>query len=80
MMLLAVASVLSREPGRTRIGILQCAGLCGACMAAIFISQQVAGTPPAGSQWVDRWPAIMAWVPILIFGPMAVWLLDRVKT
>ncbi len=80
MMLLAVASVLSREPGRTRIGILQCAGLCGACMAAIFISQQVAGTPPAGSEWVDRWPAIMAWVPILIFGPMAVWLLDRVKT
>lgn len=80
MVLLAVGSVLSREPGRTRIGILQCAGLCGACMAAIFVSQQVAGTPPAGSQWADRWPAIMAWVPILIFGPVAVWLLDRVKT
>ncbi len=80
LLLLAVPSVLSREPGRVRFGIMQCAVLCGACMTAIFLSQQVAGTPPAGSEWMDRWPAIMAWVPILIFGPIAVWLLDRVKT
>jgi lipopolysaccharide export system permease protein len=80
LLLLAVPSVLSREPGRIRFGIMQCAVLCGACMTAIFLSQQVAGTPPAGSEWMDRWPAIMAWVPILIFGPIAVWLLDRVKT
>ncbi|HEX8523636.1 MAG TPA: LptF/LptG family permease [Tepidisphaeraceae bacterium] len=80
MLLLAVPSVLSRDPGRIRMGIMQCAVLCGACMTAIFISQQVAGTPPAGTQWMDRWPAIMAWIPILIFGPIAVWLLDRIKT
>jgi lipopolysaccharide export system permease protein len=80
LLLLAVPSVLSREPGRVRFGIMQCAVLCGACMTAIFLSQQVAGTPPAGTQWMDRWPAIMAWMPILIFGPIAVWLLDRVKT
>ena len=80
MLLLAVPSVLSREPGRIRFGIMQCAILCGGCMTAIFVSQQIAGTPPSGSEWMDRWPAMMAWVPILIFGPIAVWLLDRVKT
>ena len=80
LLLLAVPSVLSREPGKIRFGIMQCAVLCGACMAAIFLSQQLAGTPPAGGQWMDRWPAILAWMPIMIFGPIAAWLLDRVET
>ncbi len=80
LLLLAVPSVLSREPGRIRFGLMQCALLCGLCMASIFISQQLAGTPPGGSQWTDRWPALMAWMPLLLFGPVAVWLLDRVRT
>src|SRR6185437_12111380 len=80
LLLLAVPCVMSREPGRIKQGILLCAVLCGACMASIFLCYQLAGTPPAGPQWADRWPAIMAWVPILIFGPIAVFLLDRVKT
>ena len=80
LLLLAVPSVLSREPGRIRFGLMQCALLCGLCMTAIFLSQQLAGTPPAGGQWADRWPALMAWIPLLIFGPVAVWLLDRVRT
>jgi len=80
LLLLAVPSVLSREPGRLRFGLMQCAVLVGLCMASIFIAQQLAGTPPSGAQWADRWPALMAWVPVLIFGPIAVWLLDRVRT
>lgn len=54
--------------------------ITGACMATVFLCYQLAGTPPAGSDWADRWPAIMSWAPILIFGPVAVFLLDRVKT
>jgi lipopolysaccharide export system permease protein len=80
LLLIAVPSVLSREPGRVRFGLMQCALLCGLCMASIFISQQLAGTPPLGDGWTDRWPAMMAWMPVLLFGPIAVWLLDRVKT
>jgi len=80
LLLLAVPSVLSREPGRIRLGLMQCAVLCALCMASIFISQQLAGTPPVGSHWEDRWPAMMAWMPVLLFGPVAVWLLDRVRT
>jgi len=47
-------------------------------MGAIFVSQQLAGHPQGGPQWEDTWPAIMAWLPILLFLPVAVLLLDRV--
>ncbi len=80
ILLLAVPCVLSREPGRLKMGIMYCVMLSGGCMMTIFLAQQLAGTPPTGAQWADQWPAIMAWLPILIFGPVAVWLLDRVKT
>jgi len=80
LLLLAVPCLVSREPGRIKQGILYCVVLCGACLSAIFLSYQLAGTPPSGAEWADKWPAIMCWVPILIFGPVAVFLLDRVKT
>jgi lipopolysaccharide export system permease protein len=80
LLLLAIPCLLSREPGQIKTGIMYCVVLCGACLATIFLSYQLAGTPPGGAQWADRWPAIMAWAPILIFGPIAVFLLDRVKT
>ena len=80
LLLLAVPCVISREPARIKNGILLCAALCGACLSTVFLAHQLAGTPPTGSNWADLWPAIMAWMPILIFGPIAVWLLDRVRT
>ena len=81
LLLLAVPCVVSREPGKIKQGIFRCVALCGACLATIFLCYQLAGTPPtSGAKWVDTWPALMAWMPILIFGPVAVWLLDRVKT
>ena len=80
LLLLAIPCVVSREPGALKQGVMLCALLCGACLSAIFLCHQLAGTPPAGPEWEDRWPALMAWTPILIFGPLAVWLLDRVKS
>jgi lipopolysaccharide export LptBFGC system permease protein LptF len=78
LVLLAIPCVMSREPGKIKQGIAACVVLCGACLGTIFLSYQLAGTPPSGEQWADRWPAIMTWMPIFIFGPIAVWLLDRV--
>jgi lipopolysaccharide export system permease protein len=78
LVLLAIPCVMSREPGKIKQGIAACVALCGACLGTIFLSYQLAGTPPAGDQWADRWPALMTWMPIFIFGPVAVWLLDRV--
>ncbi len=78
LLLLAVPFLMAREPGKIKEGIFFCALVSGACLSCIFLSYQLAGTPPPGAEWADRWPAIMSWMPIFIFCPVAVWLLDRV--
>lgn len=80
LLLLALACLLTRDPSQLKSGIMRCAAVTGLCMGAIFLSQQLAGHPQGGPQWMNTWPAIMAWTPILIFGPAAVFLLDRVNT
>ena len=78
LVLLTIACVMTREPGRVKQGIAACVALCGACLGTIFLCYQLAGTPPAGDKWSDMWPAIMTWTPIFIFFPLAMFLLDRV--
>jgi lipopolysaccharide export system permease protein len=80
LLLLAIPFVLVRQPQELRNSILKCLVVVGVCMAGIFLAYQIAGRPPHGPQWVDRWPAIWAWVPILVFGPVALVLLDRLYT
>jgi hypothetical protein len=53
--------------------------LTGIGMGSIFIAQQLAANPPSAAM-AAQWPVMMAWVPIFVFGPLAVFLLDRVKT
>jgi lipopolysaccharide export LptBFGC system permease protein LptF len=79
LLLLAIPCVLTREPGQLRSAAMKCLILTGVCMAAIFVTSMLAGQPPK-AEWASTWPAVMAWVPIFIFGPISVWLLDRVKT
>jgi lipopolysaccharide export system permease protein len=78
LVLLTIACVMTREPGRIKQGIAACVVLCGACLGTIFLCYQLAGTPPAGEKWADMWPAIMTWMPIFLFFPLAMFLLDRV--
>jgi hypothetical protein len=47
-------------------------------MGTAFVAQQF--TPPADSAWALQWPAILAWLPVFMFGPLSIYLLDRVKT
>lgn len=79
LLLLAIPCVLTREPGKLKQGATMCLLLTGLAMGSIFLSQQLAGNPPK-PQLAPHWPAIMAWVPIFVFGPLSVYLLDRVKT
>jgi lipopolysaccharide export system permease protein len=79
VLLLAIPCVLTREPGRLKSAAMKTLILSGACLGAVFLSTMIAGQPPK-PQWAEQWPAIMAWVPIILFGPLAVWLLDRVET
>jgi lipopolysaccharide export system permease protein len=79
LLLLAIPCVLTREPGKLKSAAMKCLVLSGSAMGCIFLCAMIAGQPPK-PQWADQWPAVMAWIPILLFGPLAVWLLDRVET
>jgi lipopolysaccharide export LptBFGC system permease protein LptF len=80
LLLLAIPCVLTREPGTLKQAALKAGILSGLCMALAFIMRQVAGNPPAGEKWINLWPAMMAWVPIFLFLPIAMFLLDRLQT
>ncbi len=80
LLLLAIPCLLARQPGELKAAIFKCLLLVGVCMAGIFLAYQTAGRPPSEPEWVDRWPAIWAWAPILVFGPLAIFLLDRLHT
>lgn len=80
MLLLGIAGVLTRSPQELKAAATKCVLWCGACLALSFLAYNMAEHPPAGFPWMDTWPALMAWMPIFLFGPLAVWLLDRVKT
>jgi lipopolysaccharide export system permease protein len=79
LLLLAIPCVLSREPGKLKAAATKCLILTGLAMGSIFLAQQIAANPP-DLRMAAQWPALMAWVPIFIFAPLAVFLLDRVKT
>jgi lipopolysaccharide export LptBFGC system permease protein LptF len=77
LLLLAIPCVMTREPGTLKTDLIKCIFLCGVCMAGTFLAHQIAGNPPAGEQWRQQWPLIMAWIPIFIFLPLAIFLLDQ---
>jgi lipopolysaccharide export LptBFGC system permease protein LptF len=79
LLLLAIPTVLSREPTRLKAAATKCLALTGLCLITSFLGQQLAGQPPTPNL-TAQWPALMAWLPILVFGPIAVFLLDRVET
>ena len=72
--------MLTRQPAKLRAAATKCLFLVGACMGLTFLSQQMAGNPAPKAEWAAQWPALMAWMPVLVFGPIAVWLLDKVET
>jgi lipopolysaccharide export system permease protein len=78
LLLLAIPTVLTREPGKLKSGAIKCVILTGLAMGTAFVAQQF--TPPADSAWALQWPAILAWLPVFMFGPLSIYLLDRVKT
>jgi lipopolysaccharide export system permease protein len=80
LLLLAIPMVLTHDPKTLKTGATKCLLLIGAAMGSVFLAQQMAGNPPAGIAWLSGWAALMAWVPIFIFGPLAAWLMDRVRT
>jgi len=79
LLLLAISCLLTREPQHLKMAMGKCVALCGACLGVAFLGQELSGQAPPNID-IAQWPALMAWLPIFIFGPLAVWLLDRVRT
>jgi len=79
LLLLAISTVLTREPGRLKASAIKCLILTGLCMGSVFVTYQMAASPPT-PQLTNLWPALMAWVPIFIFGPLSILLMSQVKT
>lgn len=80
LLLLAIPCVLTRTPGYLKAAVTRCLVLTGLSMGTVFLAQQLATQPLLAGSLGAHWPAFMAWLPIFIWGPIAVFLLDRVKT
>jgi hypothetical protein len=80
LLLLAVPSVLTFDPKTLKTAATKCLTLMGLAMSSVFLCQQIAGQPPLGAVWINLWPALMSWMPIFVFAPLAVFLLQRVRT
>ena len=79
LLLLAISTVLTREPGRLKTSAVKCLVLTGLCMGSVFVTYQMAASPPT-PELTNLWPALMAWVPIFIFGPLSILLMSQVKS
>jgi lipopolysaccharide export system permease protein len=80
LLLLMIPAVLTRDPSTVKMATARSLALSTAALATMFAASALAGEVSIGRQWIELWPAMMAWLPIFIFGPFAVWLLDRVHT
>ena len=84
LLLLAIPCVLTREPNTLKTAATKTLILMGIAMGSVFLFQQFAGKTPlplaATPAGPNTWAMLMAWMPIFFFGPMSVYLLDRVKT
>jgi lipopolysaccharide export system permease protein len=79
LLLLAISTVLTREPGKLKSSAFRCLLLTGLCMGSVFVTYQMAASPPS-PDLANLWPALMAWMPIFIFGPVSIFLMAQIKT
>ena len=80
LLLLTIPTVLTYDPKALKPAATRCLTLTGLAMGSVFLCQQIAGQPPLGADWVSAWPALMSWMPIFVFLPLAIVLLERVRT
>lgn len=71
LLLLGVPFFLDRSPANVLGDTGQCMLVCGLCYVVSFIAQNVRS---------DTASALPTWIPIFIFGTLAIVLLDRVRT
>ncbi len=71
MLLLGLPFFLDRSPGNVLSDAGKCMLACGLCYVVAFVAQSV--QPESAS-------ALPMWIPIFIFAPVAIVLIDRIRT
>ncbi len=72
MLLIGIPFLLAREPNKLVSNMLWCSAISAGCFVTTFVFFQLAG---AGLS-----PFAGAWLPVVLFGPLAFVMLDMVKT
>jgi lipopolysaccharide export system permease protein len=72
MLLIGIPFLLAREPNKLVSNMLWCSAISAGCFVTTFVFFQLAG---AGLS-----PFAGAWLPVVLFGPLALVMLDMVKT
>lgn len=72
LLLLGAPFFLNREPSGVIVQASKCLLNTGLCFTVTFLAQRVVHS--------EAFPALAAWFPIMIFGPLAVFYLDATKT
>ena len=72
LLMLGIPFFLNREPRNLLVNAALSLGVCSSCFVFSFLTQNVIGAA--------FHPALPAWLPLIVFGPVAVALLDRIKT
>jgi hypothetical protein len=70
-LLLGLPFFLDRSPANIVLDAAKCMTVCGLCYVVTFIAQSIR---------MESASAFIAWIPILVFGPLAMVLFDRVRT
>jgi lipopolysaccharide export system permease protein len=77
LLLIGIPFLLTRTPRRMVQNMIYCTLVTGVCFIGTFVLFQMAGTTVGGIPV----PAIIgAWLPVLIFGPLSLAMLDTIKT
>lgn len=78
LLVMALPFFLSRVPGNTLVASLRAAGLCiGAWGGGLVMLQVGPGSLPLAGLTS---PAVVAWLPVAMYLPVAAWQLTRIKT
>lgn len=72
MLLIGIPFLLTREPNRLVVNMIYCTIVSGVIFVATFVMFQMGG--------VQISPLLAAWLPVLVFGPFALVMMDTIKT
>jgi len=71
LVLLGLPFFLDRSPANVLADATRCVLVCGVCFVSTFIAQSIR---------LESLSAFTAWIPVFLFGTLAMVLLDRVRT